>query len=92
MSLMPRHVLQVWLVQPGLWKTIWSYALGPAEDALCIKALTLKNSQTGSTLKAAQTIVCMRLHPGKSVSSSCSCYDAQLAQTFLPLVTGVCNS
>ncbi|KAL3135403.1 hypothetical protein ABBQ32_007586 [Trebouxia sp. C0010 RCD-2024] len=40
---------QVWLVQPGQWKTIWSYALGPAEDALCIKALTLKNSQSGET-------------------------------------------
>lgn len=42
-------LLQVWLVRPGLWRTIWSYALGPAEDALCIKALTLKNSQTGNT-------------------------------------------
>ena len=44
---------QVWLVQPGLWKTIWSYALGPAEDALCIKALTLKNSQKGEFLEGA---------------------------------------
>lgn len=45
--------MQVWLVQPGLWKTIWNYALGPAEDALCIKALTLKNSQTGDPLEGA---------------------------------------
>ena len=41
-------VLQVRLVQPGQWKTVWSYALGPAEDALCVKALQLKNSNTGN--------------------------------------------
>lgn len=36
---------EVRLMQPGLWKTIFSYALGPAEDALCVKAMQLKNAK-----------------------------------------------
>lgn len=40
---------QVRLVKPGAWKDIWSYALGPAEDALCVKAMQLKNTKTGAS-------------------------------------------
>ena len=39
--------VQVRLVRPGTWKGIWSYALGPAEDALCVKAMQLKNAKSG---------------------------------------------
>ena len=41
--------MQVRLVRPGTWKGIWSYALGPAEDALCVKAMQLKNAKTGAS-------------------------------------------
>jgi len=41
--------VQVRLVRPGTWKAIWSYALGPAEDALCVKAMQLKNAKTGAS-------------------------------------------
>lgn len=53
------HTLQVRLVQPGQWKTVASYALGPAEDALCVKALQLKNSTSG--------------HCGQWLLSECCC-------------------
>lgn len=45
----PKHDAQVRLVRPGTWKGIWSYALGPAEDALCVKAMQLKNAKTGAS-------------------------------------------
>ena len=41
--------VQVCLVKPGPWKGIWNYALGPAEDALCVKAMQLKNAKTGAS-------------------------------------------
>ncbi|DBA84714.1 TPA: hypothetical protein ACH3X1_005967 [Trebouxia sp. C0004] len=40
---------EVRLVRPGTWKGIWSYPLGPAEDALCVKAMQLKNAKTGES-------------------------------------------
>ena len=47
--------MQVRLVRPGTWKGIWSYALGPAEDALCVKAMQLKNAKTGASPEADAT-------------------------------------
>ena len=52
-------MLQVRLVQPGLWKTIFSYALGPAEDALCVKAMQLKNAK-GACLLPLVTLAVRR--------------------------------
>ncbi|KAL0047613.1 hypothetical protein WJX82_007762 [Trebouxia sp. C0006] len=40
---------EVRLIRPGTWKGIWSHALGPAEDALCVKAMQLKNAKTGES-------------------------------------------
>lgn len=57
--------LQVRLIKPGSWKTLWQHELNPGEEATSIRAVNLKNARTGRgciarvDLNASHHIVCV---------------------------------
>ncbi|KAK9815325.1 hypothetical protein WJX72_001813 [[Myrmecia] bisecta] len=52
---------EIRLVRSGMFSTLWRHALNPGEDALCIKALQLRNFASGETepLLAVGTACCL---------------------------------